>query len=89
MSSAELRIWTMFDDVAHVLDNLNKEELIGANAVLGIMSHYLTKTHFEERKEIDIKALVKTVEELDEISVELLYNKHNAREMFVKTEKKG
>ena len=84
---SELRIYSLFEDIGRVLENLNKEELIGANSVLGILSHYLTKTHFEEQKEIDIKALVKTVEELDEISLELLYHKHNAREMFVKAAK--
>jgi prophage antirepressor-like protein len=85
--SSKLRIWTLLDDVARVLDYLNKEELVGANAILGILSHYLTTTHFEEQKDIDIRALVKTIEELDEISIELLYNKHKAYEMFVKTEK--
>jgi hypothetical protein len=84
---SELRIWNLFNDISKVLDNLSKEELIGANEVLGILSHYLTTTHFEEQKEIDVKALVKTVEELDEISVELLIHKHNARNMFVKSEK--
>ena len=84
---SELRIYSLINDIGHVLENLNKEELIGANSVLGILSHYLTKTHFEEQKEIDVKALVKTIEELDEISVELLLHKHNAREMFVKVEK--
>jgi hypothetical protein len=84
---SELRIWTIFNDISKVLENLNKEELLGANSVLGILSHYLTKTHFEEQKEIDVKALVKTIEELDEISVELLIHKHNARNMFVKAEK--
>lgn len=84
---SELRIWALFNDISKVLDNLSKEELIGANEVLGILSHYLTTTHFEEQKEIDVKALVKTVEELDEISVELLIHKHNVRNMFVKSEK--
>jgi hypothetical protein len=84
---SELRIWTIFNDIGKVLENLNKEELLGANSVLGILSHYLTKTHFEEQKEIDVKALVKTIEELDEISIELLIHKHNARNMFVKSEK--
>jgi hypothetical protein len=84
---SELRIWTIFNDIGKVLENLNKEELLGANSVLGILTHYLTKTHFEEQKEIDVKALVKTIEELDEISIELLIHKHNARNMFVKSEK--
>jgi hypothetical protein len=84
---SELRIWTIFNDISKVLENLNKEELLGANSVLGILSHYLTKTLFEEQKEIDVKALVKTIEELDEISIELLIHKHNARNMFVKSEK--
>jgi hypothetical protein len=84
---SEIRIYSFFEDVVRVLENLNKEELIGANSVLGILSHYLTKTHFEEQKEIDVKALVKTVEELDEISIELLLHKHKAHEMFVKSEK--
>ena len=84
---SELRIWTIFNDIGKVLENLNKEELLGANSVLGILSHYLIKTHFEEQKEIDVKALVKTIEELDEISIELLIHKHNARNMFVKSEK--
>jgi hypothetical protein len=84
---SELRIYSLFEDITRVLENLNKEELIGANSILGILSNYLTKTHFEEQKEIDVKALVKTIEELDEISIELLLHKHKARELFVKTEK--
>jgi len=85
--SSKLRIWTLLDDVARVLDYLNKEELVGANAILGILSHYLTTTHFKEQKDIDVKVIGNIIEEIDEIRVELLYNKHKAYEMFVKTEK--
>lgn len=78
MSSTEsmqgVRIW----DIQHAIENrmrsMTKDELAGACDVLTMLHVYLYRTHFQEQKEIDIKALVKTVEELWEISGEILHH---------------
>jgi hypothetical protein len=53
---------------------MKEDELKGAEDVLSVLHSYLYRTHFQEQKEIDVKALVKTVEELWEISAEILHH---------------
>lgn len=53
----------------------NKEQLEIAHEIINIIAQHLSKKHFEEKQEIDIKALVKTFEELDEIGIETLHHK--------------
>lgn len=73
-----IRIWEVQHAIEDRLRNMKEDELKGANAVLSVLHSYLYHTHFQEQKEIDVKALVKTVEELWEISGERLYHTFQA-----------
>lgn len=80
MSSAteplrEIRIWEVQHAITDRLQVMTKEEVMGAEEVLSILHSYLYRTHFQDQTPIDVKALVKTVEELWEISGEILHYK--------------
>ena len=75
MSSTEPnRIWEIQHAIENRMRSMTKDELAGACDVLTMLHVYLYRTHFQEQKEIDVKTLVKTVEELWEISGEILHH---------------
>ncbi len=64
----------MYDLMAMLEDNLrqmNRAELRGALLILGPMTAYLNHIYFEKRDAFDRKSLVKTIEELFEIGMEV------------------
>jgi hypothetical protein len=64
----------MYDLMAMLEDNLrqmNQAELRGALLILGPMTAYLDRIYFEEQRAFDRKSLVKTIEELFEIGMEV------------------
>lgn len=64
----------MYDLMAMLEDNLrqmNQAELRGALLILGPMTAYLDRIYFEEQQAFDRKSLVKTIEELFEIAMEV------------------
>jgi len=69
-----IRIWEVQYAIEDRLRTMKEDELKGAEDVLSVLHSYLYRTHFQEQKEIDVKALVKTVEELWEISAEILHH---------------
>jgi len=65
-------IQAMVEDEMH---NMSKEELLGAHKVLGVLTSRLNKIYFDDKVDFDRKALVKTIEELWEISCEIKMHK--------------
>lgn len=64
----------MYDLMAMLEDNLrqmNRAELRGALLILGPLTAYLDRIYFEEQQAFDRKSLVKTIEELFEIAMEV------------------
>ena len=76
---SELRIWEVQHTVEDRLRTMTKAELNGAMDVLSVFHSYLYRTHFTEQKDIPMKALVKTVEELWEIGGEILHHTVDAK----------
>ncbi len=74
-----IRIWEVQQTIEDRLRSMKEDELKGAEDVLSVLHSYLYRTHFQEQKEIDVKALVKTVEELWEISAERLYHEFQTK----------
>ena len=67
-----IRDYQLLKKVDDILHEMTDEELRGANMVLSIINCHLFQKHCEEKAEIDIRALVKTFGELDEISMEMI-----------------
>lgn len=73
----DIRDYQLFDKIHSLYDKMTIEELKVAHEVISIISEHLDKKHFQEQKEIDVKALVKTFGELDEIGITILINEKN------------
>jgi len=69
-----IRIWSVQHELEEQLRSMTESELLGAEAVLGILHHYLDYTHFQKQHDVDVRALTKTLEELHDISGEILYH---------------
>ena len=67
-----IRDYELLKKVDDILREMTDEECRGANMVLSAINCHLFQKHFEEKMEIDVRALVKTFEELDEISMEMI-----------------
>ena len=70
-----IRMYGIQARVEDMMREMSKEELLGAHMVLSVLSARLGKIWFEDRIPFDRKALVKTIEELFEISCEIKYHK--------------
>lgn len=70
-----LRDYELMDEITKFYDLLNKTELEVAHNVINIISTHLYNKHFKKKIKINVRALVKTLGELDEIGLEDLYNK--------------
>jgi hypothetical protein len=66
-----IRMWDLLHMLEHNLRQMSREELQGALLVLGPLSAYLNRIHFEQRREMNQKSFVKTIEELFEIGMEI------------------
>jgi hypothetical protein len=66
-----IRMWDLLHMLEHNLRQMSREELQGALLVLGPLTAYLNRIHFEERREMNQKSFVKTIEELFEIGMEI------------------
>jgi hypothetical protein len=71
-----IRDYELMTRVGKLNQTLTPEELKGATALLFEISAHLRKKHFEKKIRINIKALVKTFEELEEHAMEVLYDIH-------------
>lgn len=65
---ASSRDYALMNIVEDKINTLSSTELKGAHIILKAIAHHLYVRHFEEQAKIDINALVKTFEELDEIA---------------------
>ncbi len=74
-----IRDYTLMSKIDKVYKSFNKEELQSAHLIIAIIAEHLNEKHFNQKIEINRKALVKTFEELDEIGMELLYHVHGVK----------
>lgn len=65
-----IRYYTILNRISDEIYKMSKDELNGALTVLQILNSELYQRHFENQEVINIKALVKTIEELSEIAYE-------------------
>jgi len=68
-----LRDYVLMDEIIKFYDLLNKEESEVAYSVINIIATHLNRKHFRKKLKINVRALVKTFEELDKICLEDLY----------------
>lgn len=74
MSETPLRYYDLLEDVCKDLQAMNKEQLEAVTEVLIRISQYCDKKHFTERI-LEIKPLVKTLEEISENSLDIYIRK--------------
>jgi hypothetical protein len=72
-----IRDYILLNKINTLYSTMTDEELKIAHSVIAVISDHLDKKHFTDKIEIDIKALVKTFGELDEIGVEHLIHKNS------------
>ena len=77
-----IRIWPVQHELEEQLRSMSEAELLGAEAVLGILHQYLDYTHFQKNSVVDVHALTKTMEELHEISGEILYHTFGRKDII-------
>jgi hypothetical protein len=73
------RDYVLMDQINNLYDLLNKEELEVAYAVINIIAIHLNKKHFREKDVINVRALVKTFEELDKIGLNKFEKMNSAK----------
>jgi hypothetical protein len=77
------RIYEIQHALEDILRKIPEENLLTAHDIIYNIYKYLNRTHFEERKEVDVKALTKTMEELNEICMEILYHTYKRHDLFI------
>ena len=73
--NGSIRMYGIQARVEDMMHGMPREELIGAHKVLSVLSHHLSKMLFDDRIAFNRRALVKTIEELWEISCEIKMHK--------------
>ena len=73
----DIRDYVLMNKVDNLFRLLKGDELKGAHTVISVITTHLMKKHFDDKIEINVKALVKTFEELDEIGMEILHHEHH------------
>jgi hypothetical protein len=82
-----IRVYEIANEVEEKLHQMSEQELLGAEDVIQTIYRYLYQTHFIEQNEVNVKAFTKTMEELQEICIQLLDHKFKRSDLFVITEK--
>ena len=72
-----LRDYLLLNDINSLYEMMTNDELKGASIVIRTIAAHLSKKRFQEGRDIDIHALIKTIEDLGDISVEMLLNERN------------
>jgi len=75
--SSEIRVYDILNEIGDALQEMKEHELLGAETVIHIIHRYLNRIYFEEQVEVNTRALTKTMEDLQEICVELFVHKFN------------
>lgn len=70
MERNEIRDYELMNKLHELFESLSDKERIGAYDTIYVIASHLVYKYFEEKQEIDIKALVKTFEEVYERSIE-------------------
>jgi len=70
-----IRMYGIQARIEDMMRSMSKDELHGAHMVLSVLSHRLCKMFFDQHIAFDRRALVKTIEELWEISCEIRMHK--------------
>jgi hypothetical protein len=83
---SSIRIYEVQNEVEDKLNEMSEEELLGAEDVILIMYRYLHRVHFQEQREVDVRALAKTMEELNEACIQLLAYKYHRMDLFQHSE---
>ncbi len=71
-----LRMYPLLEECQIELSHMTAEQLEGATRILQVLHTHLYSLHFMKRHHIDQKALVKTIEECFESSMELCIHKN-------------
>jgi hypothetical protein len=71
---SDIRYYNILNKLSDEIYQMTINEAKGAQIVLSILHNNLYKIHFEYKEQINIKALVKTIEELYEVSYEKILN---------------
>jgi hypothetical protein len=73
--TGSIRMYGIQARIEDMMRTMSKDELLGAHMVLSVLSQRLCKMFFDEHIAFDRRALVKTIEELWEISCEIRMHK--------------
>jgi len=73
-TSEDIRDYVLLENINRILQSMSATELKTANLIIKSIAQHLDNKYFNEKATIDIKALVKTFGELDDIGMEILHN---------------
>jgi hypothetical protein len=73
--TGNIRMYGIRARIEDMMHEMSRDELLGAHMVLSVLSHRLCKMFFDDHIAFDRRALVKTIEELWEISCEINLHK--------------
>jgi DNA integrity scanning protein DisA with diadenylate cyclase activity len=83
----DIRVYDVQHQLEERLSNMTEEQLLGAEEVVHHLFSYLQRVHFEEQKEVNVKAFTKTMEELQEICMQLLVEKFQRMDRMLPVKK--
>jgi hypothetical protein len=66
----DIRYYDVFNEISESINKMNKDELNGALDVVCPLFSEFYRRYFTDKEEINVKALVKTLEELFETAAE-------------------
>jgi hypothetical protein len=81
--SSEIRVYEVLLSLQDRLNQMTEQEVLGAHDIIECLFSYLHRVHFEEQKEVDVRALTKTMEELNEVAMQLLHDKFHRKDLFI------
>lgn len=85
--TSNIRVYEVQDYLEDRLNTMTEQELLGAEEVIHCLFSYLNRVHFEEQQEVNVKAFTKTMEELQEISMQLLIEKFQRKDRMTSLKK--
>lgn len=78
--SGEIRVYEILNEIGDALGEMKEDELLAAESVIHVIHRYLNRVYFEEQREVNVRALTKTMEDLKDICAEVYINKFQKNE---------
>ena len=78
-----IRDYELMSKINNIFEKLDYEQITSAHNIVSIIKEHLYKKYFDEKIEINVRSLVKTFEDLNDIALEKIHNE-SIRKVFTK-----